>query len=550
MKSTKRTSPFRFRRRDEIGASAAEEDAEFLSECFVDTGDLSLLMNTSDRHHIVLGRTGAGKTALLLKLAEDKPDQVIQISPENLALTYVSNSTIISFFGSIRVNLDPFFKLLWRHVFTVEILTRHVSERREPKQKSLFQWLRERFASDTPRDKEMKEAIDYLEKWGKSFWLETELRVKEITQKLETELGTGLRAQLGLGEANFEALVKAAKKLTQDERAELVYRAQKVISAAQVQDLQKVIRLLDTVLEDRQKSYYVVIDNLDENWVEERIRYKLIMALIVTARDFIKVKNAKIIVALRRDLIERVFRLTRESGFQEEKYRSLYLPLTWSNNALVEVLDTRVDALVTRRYTKQSVTHRDLLPKTYKKTPITEYIIDRVERPRDVISFFNCCIAEGTDRHRLDTKGFRAAEGEYSRSRLRALGDEWSANYPSLLDFVKILQQRPPSFEVSTIEDNHVNELCLSVAAEKPGGKGLLQQDAMKLVDCVFPAAQFKVLLMQAFYRIGLVGLKLEPHEAECWVDETGLSISSAEITESTTVVVHPMYHRALGIRV
>ena len=51
------------------------------------------------------------------------------------------------------------------------------------------------------------------------------------------------------------------------------------------------------------------------------------MALMQTARDFNEVRYAKVVIALRRDLIERVFRLARDSGFQEEKYQSLYLPL-------------------------------------------------------------------------------------------------------------------------------------------------------------------------------------------------------------------------------
>ena len=118
--------------------------------------------------------------------------------------------------------------------------------------------------------------------------------------------------------------------------------------------------LLDGVLDDRQKQYYVLVDSLDENWVEERLRYKLIMALILTAREFMKVANAKLVIALRRDLIDRVFRLCRDSGFQQEKYQSLYLPLTWTRSEILELLDRRINHLVSRRYTKKKVTHKDL----------------------------------------------------------------------------------------------------------------------------------------------------------------------------------------------
>ncbi|MEW6441319.1 MAG: hypothetical protein AB1640_10340 [bacterium] len=540
---------FKFRKNDRIGAAGAEEDGEFLSSCFVDTGDLHLLQDLSDHRQIVLGRTGTGKSALLTKLRESKPEYVIEISPENLALTYVSNSTILNFFSNLGVNLDPFFKLLWRHVLTIEVLSRCFEHTCKDRQKSLLDRLSSMFMGGSRHDKEMKEAVEYLKEWGKSFWLETEFRVKEITQKLENELGAALSAQLGPSAASIGSSSQSIERLSQEQKSELHSRAQQIVSAAQVQDLHKVINLLDTVLQDKQKKYYIVIDGLDENWVEERIRYRLIMALILTARDFIRVSNAKVIVAIRRDLIERVFRLTRESGFQEEKFQSLYLPLVWKKADLIELLDRRIDALVSRRYTKQKVTHRDLLPKQYNSKPISEFIIEIADRPRDVISFFNSCISAATNLARLRVSELRMAEGEYSRSRLRALGDEWSADYPCLLDFAAILYRRPGSFKIATIEDRDINELCLRISAEDPGGQGLLQKHAMKLVDCAISAHDFRIFLIQVFYQVGLIGLKITPHETAAWVNELGKRVSAAEISDETSAVVHPAFHRALGIR-
>src|SRR5664280_895025 len=110
-----------FRKQDRIGAMDAEEDAAFLSDCFVDTGDLELLEDCQRPERIVLGRTGSGKTALLLRLLEQP--YAIEIRPENLALSYITNSTILQFFEQLGVNLDPFYKLIWRHAFCVELLS-------------------------------------------------------------------------------------------------------------------------------------------------------------------------------------------------------------------------------------------------------------------------------------------------------------------------------------------------------------------------------------------------------------------------------------------
>lgn len=539
---------FKFKKTDNIGAVSAEQDSEFLSNCFVDTGDLAVLADIRDPRQILLGRAGAGKTALLEQLKTEFGDQVITIEPENLALTYISNSTILQFFSGLGVNLDPFFKLLWRHVLTVEILKRHFSKTESNGEASFLIRLKQMFSGESLKEREAKEAIQYLQDWGENFWKETEFRVKEISKRLENSLNSEIAAELGVTGSKAKGAIKSGEKLSEEQKSQLVKRGQEIVSKAQVQDLHKVIKLLDVVLSNKHKQYYVIVDSLDENWVEEKLRYRLIMALILTSRDFYKVNNAKVIIALRRDLIERVFKLTRDSGFQEEKFQSLYLPLKWTKKDLVSVLDKRVNYLVARRYTKQSISHIELLPKQYHKIPITEYICRITERPRDIVSFFNSCILAGVELSRLKSSEFKNAEGEYSRSRLRALGDEWNSSFPALIKFTKIFQRRPPSFKLESILDNEIQELCLDVAADNPAGQGVLQQYAMKVVDLVTSAKEFKILLAKVYFRVGLVGLKTSSYESEFWIDERGTGLASAEIDLDTNLIVHPMYHRALGL--
>ena len=88
---------FKFKKHDHIGALAAEQDAQFLQSCFVDTGAYELAQSGDDTRVIVVGRTGTGKSAILRMLELRHAQQVIRIQPENLALTYVSNSTVLIF---------------------------------------------------------------------------------------------------------------------------------------------------------------------------------------------------------------------------------------------------------------------------------------------------------------------------------------------------------------------------------------------------------------------------------------------------------------------
>jgi Cdc6-like AAA superfamily ATPase len=84
-----RSERFTFRKHASIGAAAAEEDAKFLTECFIDNGDLDPLLDCSDRRRIVLGRTGTGKSALIKKLVEET--NAIVINPETLSFNYLGS---------------------------------------------------------------------------------------------------------------------------------------------------------------------------------------------------------------------------------------------------------------------------------------------------------------------------------------------------------------------------------------------------------------------------------------------------------------------------
>ena len=541
-------SEFRFKRTDTIGAASAEDDAEFLKTCFVETGDYDVLKDQSDIRQIVLGRTGSGKSALFERLKQEE-ERVISIDPHDLALTYVSNSSVIRYFSELGVNLDPFFKLLWRHVLIVEVLNRHFESHASGEDKGLWKVLLERFARTTKRDKSAREAVQYLREWGEKFWVETEYRVREITTKLEDKLAGQLEGGMKTPVLSTGGTLRTERILSDEEKLEVVERGQRVVSEAQVQDLSKIIGLLRHCLSDEQKSYYVLIDRLDEDWIEEKLRYRLIMALLESLKEISRVGHVKVLVAIRRDLIDRVFRSVRDTGFQEEKYHSLYLPLHWSPRQIIELLDRRVHALVTRRYEKKKrVTHRDLLPRRVYKKPIAEFIAARAQRPRDVISFFNKCIEAGDGMPRLSVDALKSAEGDYSRQRLRALGDEWYADHQGLLDFAEILKNRPQSFALSQIEYDDVSELCLQSAINCPGERGILRQQARSVADGLVDVESFKRTMFMVFYKIGLIGLKLESFESASWVGELGQGVSPSEIDDNTKVVVHPTYQRALGI--
>jgi hypothetical protein len=81
----------------EIGALDAETDERLLSTCYVDNGCLEAVRDIHNPQSIIIGRTGAGKSATLIRLAQVEQN-VVLVEPLELAFKHIENSAVISFF--------------------------------------------------------------------------------------------------------------------------------------------------------------------------------------------------------------------------------------------------------------------------------------------------------------------------------------------------------------------------------------------------------------------------------------------------------------------
>ncbi len=532
---------YRFKRHDSIGAAAAEEDHKFLTECFIDNGDLSVLLDCKNTKRVIVGRTGSGKTALIQQLL--KRNNVIEILPESLSFNFLSNSGVLRFFLDAGVKLDLFFKLLWRHVFTVELLKRKYHITNENAKKTYLESLKSIFNKDKNKEK----AIEYLLKWGGKFFEETEYRIKEITNKLEDEL----KGSMDLKRTPIEFGISSASKLTEEQKIDVVQRGQSVINNIQMKELGEILSFLDEdVFDDQQEHFYICIDRLDENWIDDRFRYLLIRSLIETVKDFYKVKNVKIFVALRTDLLERVFRLTRDPGFQEEKYRSFYLQLNWQNSMLSELLDKRVNLLIRSQYTQSGVTAKDILPSKIDGDPSLNYMIRRtLMRPRELIEFFNTCIEYGHGKATFTKEIILRSEGEYSKNRLRSLQDEWISDYPSLIDFTSIIRKQNRNFKVRMLDEEAIEAFALNYATVNSDKTDFLSTNARGFAEANINLENFLAGVFQVFYKTGIVGIKTESYDSVQWSHNGVITIAAQNIDFNTTISIHPTFHRVLGIK-
>lgn len=535
-----------FRRHDIIGCAAAEEDDAFLNTCFVDTGDLQSILEFSDPKRIVVGRTGAGKTALLTKAANSNYE-VIEISPHGLSLNYIANNSVINFFETSGLNLAAYYTLLWKHLLVVELLKKRYQITNESDAKTVMTNIRGMITRD--RSKEM--AIDYLEKWGNKFWLTSETRMKELTERIEKELGATIEGKFKF----LDISMQGAKNLTTEQKSEVVELGRKAVSGVQVRELNNLIDILnDTVFINKQQRFLVTVDSLDENWADDRIRYKLIKALIDAIRQFKKVDKVKIILSMRVDLLVEVLQSTKDPGFQQEKYASLYLYVKWSRSQLKELIGKRVNQLLKSRYTNHDVELSKIFSsKVNGKIDPIDYIIDRTfMRPRDVIEFVNACISSSENESKVTSTAIKNAEEEYSTGRLIALASEWRGVYPNLKQVVETLYGVPEAFPLSDLTEVKLAELYENAVDEiTDTSSDEITRNLDKLYENDGNFGTIRSRFVRQLYQVGIFGIRFSSSSTTQWNYEakSALQPTPLNLSGNTRITVHPMFHRVLGIR-
>ncbi|MBS99866.1 MAG: DNA repair protein [Oceanospirillaceae bacterium] len=526
-----------------LGELDAEADADLLSSCFVDNGQLGALLDINSPASVVLGRTGAGKSALLYKVSLEV-EHFSTLDPNDISIRFLEHSNIIQFFNELDVKLDLFYRMLWRHLLTVELLKLRYNLRNESENRSFLS----RINQWAQRDSVKERALDYFSEWGDRFWIETDEQLKELTTKFTKDI----QAKLGTKFQNIDISLDGAKSLSEEMRSEIRSLATQVVSGIQIKRLNEVLDLLaDFAFDDRQKRYYILIDKLDEDWAETETRCRFIRALIEETKSMRRIPQVKIITALRRDLLDLVFDKTRDSGFQEEKYEAYLVPVMWTRDDLKNLLSARVREVYKRQYTSELVEFNDIFPKPIKggSGESSDYIIDRtLLRPRDAIQFANECFRIAADRPRISWRAIQAAEANYSMKRLKSLKEEWSEYYPALEITTDILRGLKIPFTRSTLSGKRLEETAMELNDYENLDPCVIT--CKKLYEANSKTSEGDAIsqILMCLYHVGMLGVKVSTLNTFIWSYIDQPRISKSEVKRANQIKVHKMYRYALEI--
>jgi hypothetical protein len=269
-------------------------------------------------------------------------------------------------------------------------------------------------------------------------------------------------------------------------------------------------------------------------------------------KRFRKIRNLKIIIAIRTDVLERALLETKDAGYQREKYDDMISEISWEDRDLKRLIDERIALLFRRQYTRQDIRFGDVFSSVGGIDPF-RFIVERtLRRPRDVIAYVNQCLHEAADQTEITAKNIRDAELEYSRRRLNALEEEWGSVFKSFPALIEFLKQQSATFTLSNVATKDVMDYtALAISEGDQLNRGSLFKAAKDVREngSVGAITFLARRIVEALYRVGAVAIKMDSNERYryCYIDEPIIAASS--IPMDARIRIHPMLLRALNVR-
>ncbi len=537
-----------------LGNLSAESDP-LLEQSYFDNGQYELLESKEQKLCFLIGRTGAGKSAAFLKLEHDHPGSVIKIDPEQLSLPYVLNVNVVKKLSELEVHMEPFFRALWEHIIIVEVLKHKFNIDSQQKQDNIVDWLKKIFT----RDPSKMRAVEYLEEFGDKFWEPIDSRVKDITSKLDERVGGyDLSGRVGIGSVGVEARLADNSETSDilEERTQLRDRFQNVVNETQLPKLKEMIRILGNEILAKEKDFvYVLIDDLDKEWVDDELSNLLIRCLFEAVIDLQSVQNLRVIVALRTNILTQLEFHKQRHGRQEEKIRGLTIHLKWNEHQLIEMLDQRFIAASERGQIELGTTLERFLPHSNSNkrlgNPVDFMLSRTLTRPRDAIDFANEIVQTAVGKA-LPVKwdDLISAERAYSSNRLSALVDEWKDPFLGIEKVLRGFRNSSPHLTVTqmitcldeiTLEcltgSSDSSQWLLDMANRRWNG---VADSKVNLWDCY-------ETLVNLLYEISFIGITTRNDFASSIYSNT-LSVRELDRDKVKGFVIHPAFRTVLNV--
>lgn len=507
-------SSYKFRHGSEIGSLDAETDS-FLAECFIESTAYNIILNFDKdsqdfSKRIILGRTGSGKTALLKQAVSNtsiKKSGIVEA--ESTVFEHIVNNIFISKLLSANIDLRIFYKSLWLHVLIVKIIDIVYKDRN-----SFFEKI-----ISYEKKSYYKTMNEYISEFRDVFFDDD--IIKEITNKISSGIAI---------ETNLPSILNLQAKISSDESEKIQSTTARFVNSNLITKQKALIKFLT---EDSNSNIKAIIsvDDLDKSWLSSSsIRYDFINSLLDAFKELINVGPIKILISIRTDIISGIY---RNSLRQEEKDKSLIIPISWKKNEIKKILDKRINSLIKKQYQPSvQVGFSDIFNFNVNGNLADEFILNRTMlRPRDAIDFVNLCLSLCDGETLLNESIVIEAEEKFYSSRKRALCDEWISLYSDIEVYIDSLHLLGSDrLTLSNLNDDKKNNL-LGYIIDNSQGKTDHHNELATNIE----------KLLKLWFEIGIIGIE----KSNTLIIYSSFDKPNIDITDlRKNFRVHPLFFR------
>lgn len=487
--------------KDDFGSISAEGDKDIFLNAFFESANYDNAKDTKKLKFLILGRTGTGKTSILLKIQNDSEKSVF-IDPAKLSMHYLANDDIIKKLVDLNLHMDLFFKYLWKHVIIIELIKLKYPAN-EKDERGLFDRIIDIF--NKSNKKISQNAKDYLNKYSGTFWETVDKNIEKITETVKNELSKDREFKLNFDKVSSEFNKKQIDSLSTEIITDVKNRTQDIINRIQLKELDEIFDSLKDIFKNNLRPYYLCIDDLDTNWMPHNKLYTdLVKSLVETVYKLnTELDNVKILIAMRNDIYFRVYERIDQHEMQREKLRDCVIELHWQPKDLLELLHCRIKKILGERLA--DLEPNDLLPKNTakrrNKDALSIMIDNSFKRPRDIIVFYNYWI-QASRKIPPSWSDLNKVIQQYSKDRFSDVNQEWKKNYASISVISGFLNEfNDLTFKWDNISFDSIEKLL--IATENYGDFSEFLDDY--LVDKL-NVDILKCKILNILYNIGLIG--------------------------------------------
>ena len=507
----------------EFFQKTSAEREENLDDYYVDNDYYQSAIDPNSKKAFFVGRTGVGKTAILKKAETEKTPKknIISIDPEDFAFKIMERSFVLEKLTVLNINLDLFYKTMWKYIFITEIL-KEIYGRRE---KNWFQTQILKFSSDPVAVR----AYKFLQENNE---LESGLSFNEKIEKIINKLEQSVEAKVSLGviEVNY-----SAKFSREEER-----RIHDAIQEFEFTDINYFMKHLDEKVLNKYR-FLILVDDLDKNWIQNKIGINFTRCLFETIFEINNSKHLRLLVSLRTNLFNQL------EFSQREKFTPYIDYLSWSEDKIKNIIEKRFKAIgiANKHDVWKFIFPKEIAVDNQRKFKTFDYLLHRSNmRPRDILLFISYAIGNSIGKNNITMDAIIKAEESYSKDRLHALEDEWRNPYldtGKIFDFFHRCRHKLEKSTFMSIVENIAIDVLEKEDAKKLGKWSWIIEGGY-----IDRESWNSYKLINLLYHVGFIGVKESSSSSVQYIHNK--LDEMPPINEGTRFYINPCYYRAINV--